>query len=261
MTGPDRPLRLVPAAGPVDVGGPSRPALLAAVDAAVGVLTAHLARWAALPPRWRGVPAGPDTDPATVARAGAQARELPDPVALAEQADALREAADVVRRQHVDTAEDLGPLWDTWAGPSADAVQRRVSALARSAHGLVGELGDTADVVDTAAGQVAAAVRDLAAGAAAVRPADPVGGLHPAQVDAMLAAVRTDPGVERPLRAWAADLEERLRLFLGAAARSRAAGREAGARVRERLAAAGPLGPPVSPPGGGPPPRSGPPSP
>lgn len=237
MTGRDRPLRLVPAAGPVDVAGPPRAALLAAVDAAVGVLTTHLPRWAALPPRWRGIPSGPDTDPATVARAGADTRELPDPVALAEQAAALREAADVVRRQHVDTAEDLGPLWDTWAGPSADAVQRRVSALARSAHGLVSELGDTADVFEAAAGRVAAAVRDLAAGAAAVRPADPVGGLHPAQVDALLGAVRADPSVERPLRAWAADLEERLGLFLAAAARSRTAGREAGARVRERLAA------------------------
>jgi uncharacterized protein YukE len=253
VSGPDRPLRLVPAAGPVDVAGPPRPALLAAVDAAVAVLTTHLARWAALPPRWRGVPAGPDTEPATVVRAGQEARELPEPAALAEQAEALREAADLVRRQHVDTAEDLGPLWDTWAGPSADAVQRRVSALARSAHGLVGELGDTADVFEAAAGQVAAAVRDLASGAAAVRPADPVGGLHPAQVDAMLAAVRADPGVEQPLRVWAADLEERLRVFLGAAARSRAAGREAGSRVRERLA--------LSAPGGGPPPRSGPPSP
>lgn len=237
MTGHDRPLRLVPAAGPVDLAGPPRAALLAAVDAAVGLLTTHLARWAALPPRWRGIPAGPDTDPATVQRAGAGARELPDPAALAEQAEALREAAAVVRRQHVDTAEDLGPLWDTWAGPSADAVQRRVSALARSAHGLVGELGDTADVFEVAASRVAAAVRDLAAGAAAVRPADPVGGLHPAQVDALLAAVRADPAVERPLRAWAADLEERLGVFLAAAARSRAVGCEAGARVRERLAA------------------------
>ncbi|MHC1562902.1 hypothetical protein ACR9E3_28405 [Actinomycetospora sp. C-140] len=237
MTGPDRPLRLVPAAGPVDVAGPPRAALLAAVDAAVGLLTGGLSRWAALPPRWRGVPSGPDTDPATVARAGADARDLPDPAALAGQAEALREAVTLVRRQHIDTAEDLGPLWDTWAGPSADAVQQRVSALARSAHGLVAELGDTADVFEAAAGQVAAAVRDLAAGAAAVRPADPVGGLHPARVDAMLAAVRTDPSVERPLRAWAADLEERLAVFLAAARRSRTAGREAGARVRERLAA------------------------
>src|SRR3954466_2962600 len=104
-----------------------------------------------MPPRWCRVPAGPDTDPATVIRAGADARQLPDPAALAEQAGALREAATVVRRQHVDTAEDLGPLWDTWAGPSADAVQQRVSALARYAHGLVGELGDTADVFEVAA--------------------------------------------------------------------------------------------------------------
>jgi len=236
---PDRPLRLLPEAGPVDVAGPPRAALLGAVDTAVGVLTTHLTRWTALPPRWRGVPAGPDTDPATVRRAGAEARELPDPAALAAQAEALREAAAQVRRQHVDTAEDLGPLWDTWAGPSADAVQKRVSALARSAHGLVGELGDTADVFEVAAATVAAASRDLAAGAAAVRPADPVGGLHPAQVDALLTAVRTDPSVEPRLRAWAADLEERLRVFLAAAARSRAAGREAIARVRERLAAGG----------------------
>jgi hypothetical protein len=135
-------------------------------------------------------------------------------------------------------------------------VQQRVSALARSAHGLVGELGETADVFEVAATRVAAAVRDLAAGAAAVRPADPVGGLHPAQVDALLAAVRADPSVERPLRAWAADLEERLRLFLDAAARSRAVGREAGARVRERLAAGR-----VSAPGGDPPGTSGPRSP
>lgn len=247
MTRPDRPLRLVGEAGPVDVAGPSRAALFGAVDTAVGVLTTHLARWAALPPHWRGVPAGPDTDPATVRRAGAEARELPDPAALAAQAEALREAATQVRRQHVDTAEDLGPLWDTWAGPSADAVQKRVSALARSAHGLVGELGDTADVFEVAAGTVAAASRDLAAGAAAVRPADPVGGLHPAQVDALLAAIRTDPSVEPRLRAWAADLEERLRAFLAAAARSRAAGREAGARVRERLAAGG--GDPLRPSG------------
>lgn len=249
MNRPDRPLRLAPAAGPVDLAGPDRPALLAAVDAAVGVLTTHLARWSALPPRWRGVPAGPDTDPATIRRAGAEARELPDPAALAAQADALREAVTLVRRQHVDTAEDLGPLWDTWAGPSADAVQRRVSALARSAHGLVSELGDTADVFEAAAARVAAGVRDLAAGAAAVRPADPVGGLLPAQVDALLARVRSDPAVEAPLRAWAADLEERASAFLAAAARSRAVGREAGARVRERLAAGGgdplrPSGPP-----------------
>lgn len=249
MNRPDRPLRLAPAAGPVDLAGPDRPALLAAVDAAVGVLTTHLARWSALPPRWRGVPAGPDTDPATIRRAGAEARELPDPAALAAQADALREAVTLVRRQHVDTAEDLGPLWDTWAGPSADAVQRRVSALARSAHGLVTELGDTADVFEAAAARVAAGVRDLAAGAAAVRPADPVGGLLPAQVDALLARVRSDPAVEAPLRAWAADLEERASAFLAAAARSRAVGREAGARVRERLAAGGgdplrPSGPP-----------------
>ncbi|MDD7966583.1 hypothetical protein [Actinomycetospora lemnae] len=249
MNRPDRPLRLAPAAGPVDLAGPDRPALLAAVDAAVGVLTTHLARWSALPPRWRGVPAGPDTDPATIRRAGAEARELPDPAALAAQADVLREAVTLVRRQHVDTAEDLGPLWDTWAGPSADAVQRRVSALARSAHGLVTELGDTADVFEAAAARVAAGVRDLAAGAAAVRPADPVGGLLPAQVDALLARVRSDPAVEAPLRAWAADLEERASAFLAAAARSRAVGREAGARVRERLAAGGgdplrPSGPP-----------------
>ena len=247
MTRPDRPLRLVGEAGPVDVAGPSRAALFGAVDTAVGVLTTHLTRWAALPPRWRGIPAGPDTDPATVRRAGAEARELPDPAALAAQAEALREAATQVRRQHVDTAEDLGPLWDTWAGPSADAVQKRVSALARSAHGLVGELGDTADVFEVAAATVAAASRDLAAGAAAVRPADPVGGLHPAQVDALLAAVGTDPSAEPRLRAWAADLEERLRVFLAAAARSRAAGREAGARVRERLAAGG--GDPLRPSG------------
>ncbi|MEJ2888225.1 hypothetical protein [Actinomycetospora aeridis] len=245
MDRPDRPLRLAPAPGPVDLSGPGRAALLVAVDAAVGVLTTHLARWSSLPPRWRGVPAGPDTDPATVRRAGAEARELPDPGALAAQADALREAATLVRRQHVDTAEDLGPLWDTWAGPSADAVQRRVSALARSAHGLVTELGDTADVFEVAASRVAAAVRDLAAGAAAVRPADPVGGLLPPQVDALLAGVRGDPAVEGPLRAWAADLEERTRLFLAAAARSRAVGREAGARVRERIAAGG--GDPLSP--------------
>ncbi|GAA4865953.1 hypothetical protein [Actinomycetospora straminea] len=247
MNRPDRPLRLAPAAGPVDLAGPDRPALLSAVDAAVGVLATHLARWSALPPRWRGVPAGPDTDPATIRRAGAEARELPDPVALAAQADALREAVTLVRRQHVDTAEDLGPLWDTWAGPSADAVQRRVSALARSAHGLVTELGDTADVLEVAAARVAAGVRDLAAGAAAVRPADPVGGLLPAQVDALLARVRTDPAVEAPLRAWAADLEERAGAFLAAAARSRAVGREAGARVRERLAAGG--GDPLRPSG------------
>ncbi|PVZ07872.1 hypothetical protein [Actinomycetospora cinnamomea] len=239
MTRPDRPLRLVPAAGPVDLAGPPRAALLGAVDLAVGLLTAHLPRWSAVPPRWRGVPSGPDTDPETVRRAGAEARELPDPAALAAQAEALREAATLVRRQHVETADDLGPLWDTWAGPSADAVQKRVSALARSAHGLVGELGDTADVFEVAAARVAAAVRDLAAGAAAVRPADPVGGLPPAQVDALLAAVRVDAGVETPLRAYAADLEERLHRFLGAASRSRAAGREAGARVRERLAAGG----------------------
>jgi hypothetical protein len=161
-----------------------------------------------------------------------------------------------VRRQHVDTAEDLGPLWDTWAGPSADAVQQRVSALARSAHGLVGELGDTADVFEVAAARVAAAVRDLADGAAAVRPADPVGGRHPAQVDALLVAVRVDPAVEAPLRAYAADLEERLHRFLAAAARSHAAGQEAGARVRERLAAGG--GDPLRTPGR---PASGPPSP
>ncbi len=247
MTRPDRPLRLVGEVGPVDVAGPSRAALLGAVDTAVGVLTTHLTRWAVLPPRWRGIPAGPDTDPATVRRAGAEARELPEPAALAAQAEALREAATQVRRQHVDTAEDLGPLWDTWAGPSADAVQKRVSALARSAHGLVGELGDTADVFEMAAATVAAASRDLAAGAAAVRPADPVGGLHPAQVDALLPAVGTDPSAEPRLRAWAADLEERLRVFLAAAARSRAAGREAGARVRERLAAGG--GDPLRPSG------------
>lgn len=246
MTGPERPLRIAPAPGPVDLAGPDRATLLATVDAAVGVLTTHLARWSALPPRWRGVPAGPDTDPATVRRAGAQARELPDPGALAAQADALREAATLVRRQHVDTAEDLGPLWDTWAGPSADAVQKRVSALARSAHGLVSELGDTADVFEVAAARTAAAVRDLAAGAAAVRPADPVGGLLPAQVDALLAGVRAgDPAGEPALRAWAGDLEERTRVFLAAAARSRAVGREAGARVRERLAAGG--GDPLSP--------------
>jgi len=247
VTRPDRPLRLVGEAGPVDVAGPTRAALFGAVDTAVGVLTTHLTRWAALPPRWRGIPAGPDTDPATVRRAGAEARELPDPAALAAQGEALREAATQVRRQHVDTAEDLGPLWDTWAGPSADAVQKRVSALARSAHGLVGELGDTADVFEVAAATVAAASRDLATGAAAVRPADPVGGLHPAQVDALLAAVGADPSAESRLRAWAADLEERLRVFLAAAARSRAAGREAGARVRERLAAGG--GDPLRPSG------------
>jgi uncharacterized protein YukE len=171
-----------------------------------------------------------------VRRAGADARELPDPAAFAAQAEALREAADEVRRQHLGTAEDLGPLWDTWAGPSADAVQRRVSALARSAQGLVGELGDAADVLEVAAERVAVAVRDLASGSAAVRPADPVGGLHPAQVDALLAAVRTDPHAEPRLRAYAADLEERLRVFLAACARSRAVGLEAGARVRERLA-------------------------
>ncbi|MDD7917889.1 hypothetical protein [Actinomycetospora callitridis] len=247
MTRPDRPLRLVGEAGPVDVAGPTRAVLFGAVDTAVGVLTTHLTRWTALPPRWRGIPAGPDTDPATVRRAGAEARELPDPAALAAQAEALREAATQVRRQHVDTAEDLGPLWDTWAGPSADAVQKRVSALARSAHGLVGELGDTADVFEVAAATVAAASRDLAAGAAAVRPTDPVGGLHPAQVDALLAALGADPSAESRLRAWAADLEERLRVFLAAAARSRAAGREAGARVRERLAAGG--GDPLRPSG------------
>ncbi len=256
MTTPDRPLRLVSPAGPVDLAGPSRAALLGAVDVAVGLLTAHLPRWHAVPPRWRGVPSGPDTDPATVRRAGARARELPDAAALATQAEALREAATLVRRQHVDTAEDLGPLWDTWAGPSADAVQQRVSALARSAHGLVGELGDTADVLEVAAARVAAAVRDLADGAAAVRPADPVGGRHPAQVDALLVAVRVDPAVEAPLRAYAADLEERLHRFLTAAARSHAAGQEAGARVRERLAAGG--GDPLRTPGR---PASGPPSP
>ncbi|MFC5141235.1 hypothetical protein ACFPK1_23565 [Actinomycetospora rhizophila] len=246
MNRPARPLRLAPAPGPVDLAGPDRATLLTTVDAAVGVLTTHLARWSALPPRWRGVPAGPDTDPATVRRAGAEARELPDPAALAAQAEALREAVTLVRRQHVETAEDLGPLWDTWAGPSADAVQKRVSALARSAHGLVSELGDTADVFEVAAAHTAAAVRDLAAGAAAVRPADPVGGLLPAQVDALLGRVRAgDPAAEPALRAWAADLEERTRVFLAAAGRSRAVGREAGARVRERLAAGG--GDPLSP--------------
>lgn len=242
---PERALRLAPAPGPVDLAGPDRATLLTTVDAAVGVLATHLARWSALPPRWRGVPAGPDTDPATVRRAGGEARELPDPAALAAQAEALREAVTLVRRQHIETAEDLGPLWDTWAGPSADAVQKRVSALARSAHGLVSELGDTADVFEVAAARTAAAVRDLAAGAAAVRPADPVGGLLPGQVDALLARVRVDPSVEGALRAWAADLEERTALFLAAAARSRAVGREAGARVRERLAAGG--GDPLSP--------------
>ncbi len=237
MNHPERPgLRLVPAPGPVDLAGPPRPALLASVDAAVTVLTVHLPRWSRVPARWRGTRPGPDTEPATVRRAGADVRELPDPVAFAAQAAALREAADEVRRQHVGTAEDLGPLWDTWAGPSADAVQRRVSALARSAHGLVGELGDAADVLEVAGERVAAAVRDLAAGAAAVRPADPVGGLHPPQVDALLAAVRTDPDAEPRLRAYAADLEERLRVFLAACARSRAIGIEAAARVRERFA-------------------------
>jgi hypothetical protein len=48
--------------------------------------------------------------------------------------------------------------------------------------------------------------------------------------------VRTDPHAEPRLRAYAADLEERLRVFLDACARSRAVGLEAGARVRERLA-------------------------
>jgi uncharacterized protein YukE len=238
---PERPgLRVVPAPGPVDLAGPSRAALLASVDDAVTLLTTHLPRWSRIPARWRGTRPGADTDPTTVRRAGADVHSLPDPTAFAAQARALREAADEVRRQHLGTAEDLGPLWDTWAGPSADAVQRRVSALARSAQGLVGELGDAADVLEVAAERVAAAVRDLAAGAAAVRPADPVGGLHPAQVEALLAATRTDPHAEYRLRAYAADLEQRLRVFLAACARSRAIGLEAGARVRERLAPGGP---------------------
>ena len=52
-------------------------ALIVAEGLAVGVLTAHLPRWHAVPPRWRGVPSGPDTDAATVRRAGARARETP----------------------------------------------------------------------------------------------------------------------------------------------------------------------------------------
>lgn len=112
-------------------------------------------------------------------------RRLCDPADLehlAGHATSLHEATDSVRRQHTETAEDLGPLWDTWAGPAAEAVQDRVSALARSAHALVVELETTAgrltdahdrvvDAVATLADDLAGHVADPAPGPVAHDPA------------------------------------------------------------------------------------------
>lgn len=149
---PGRALRVVPPRGPERVD----PAAPATVEAVVVRLEHHLASPAAR----RGPLAG--LDPTTVRRRWIDLAALADPRPLAARAEALREAADAVRRQHVDTAEDLGPLWDTWAGPDAEAVQRRMSSLARSAHALVGELSATADALDDAAGAVVSTVHDLA---------------------------------------------------------------------------------------------------
>lgn len=135
---------------------------MSVIETAVRLAERHLS----LPPARRGL--FPGADPGAVRRRWTELSAEADPRALTARADALREAADAVRRQHVDTAEDLGPLWDTWAGPDAEAVQRRMSSLARSAHSLVGELSASADALDDAAGAVVAAVHDLAGHAHAV---------------------------------------------------------------------------------------------
>lgn len=171
MTGPagragPRP-RSGPALAVVPPRGPARvdPAAPATVEAAL----VRIERAAAVPGRRAGALAG--VDPAALRRHWADLAVVVDPRPLTARADALRDAADVVRRQHVDTAEDLGPLWDTWAGPDAEAVQRRMSSLARSAQALVGELSATADNLDDAASAVVAVVHDLANRAYAVNHA------------------------------------------------------------------------------------------
>lgn len=144
-------LRAVPPRGPVRVD----PAAPATVQAAI----ARIEQLLASPGGRRGALAG--IDPAGLHARWAALAVVADPRPLTARADALRTAADAVRRQHVDTAEDLGPLWDTWAGPDAEAVQRRMSSLARSAQALVGELSTTADGLDDAAIAVVAVVHDL----------------------------------------------------------------------------------------------------
>lgn len=145
-------LQVVPPRGPARVD----PAATAAVEAAVRLAERHLS----LPPGRRGP--FPGVDAHSVRARWAELARGGDPRPLGARADALRAAADEVRRQHLDTAEDLGPLWDTWAGPDAEAVQRRMSSLARSAQALVGELSATADQLDDAAGAIVATVHDLA---------------------------------------------------------------------------------------------------
>lgn len=161
MTGSSRPvLKVVPDAEPDPVE-----TLLAAATAA-----GDTDAW----------PSGPRPDPATLhaeisahlARRHGSPRARTDAVrALADPADlaplaahaaSVREAAASVRRQHTETAEDLGPLWDTWAGPAAEAVQNRVSALARSAHALIVELEDTADRLADAHDRIVEALEALA---------------------------------------------------------------------------------------------------
>jgi uncharacterized protein YukE len=174
--------------------GPARvdPAAPATVEAALARIEHHLASVA--PAGRRGVLAG--LDAAALRRRWADLAALADPRPLTARADALREAADAVRRQHVDTAEDLGPLWDTWAGPDAEAVQRRMSSLARSAQALVGELAATADLLDDAASAVVSTVHDLANRAHAVNQT-----LDEPTLAAFLAALRA--AGEHCAAAWA----------------------------------------------------------
>lgn len=117
----------------------------------------------------RAVTGAPEPAAARLNARWAEVRDLTEPADLARLADhvtALTDAAVSVRRQHTETAEDLGPLWDTWAGPAAEAVQDRVSALARSAQALVTELESTADRLADAHDRILAALEDLASSVA-----------------------------------------------------------------------------------------------
>jgi uncharacterized protein YukE len=198
-SGPEgSPLRAVPAPRRLaDLGVADSDTVLAAADDAVEQVVAVLPARLALP----GPPPPLDVEGLRARHAAQRGVRF---AALAAGAEDLRAAAGRVRTRHRALAEEAGTLWERWSGPSAEEVADRVVSLGRAAQEIVTLLEETAETVEGAGLAVA---EDVAARADAARE---------------LAAELSGPP-ERDtgaVRAWAADLDERLRRYLDAADRT-----------------------------------------
>lgn len=249
MTGPaPRPparLRAVPPRRRAEDAAPAAvatsDALLARGEPGLRFLAEHLPRRARLPVR-AGLP------PATVGVDAVRRRHErgrgTDLAALSAGVRELRLAATTVRGRHRALAEEAGGLWEQWAGPAAEATADRVVVVARAAHGVVSVLEDTADHVEDAVVAVTDALvaqADAALDLLGDDGGERVGGSTGADVDAVLDTLLDDVAPPRPdgpalLRAYAADLDARVRGFLARTDDTDAALDAAWERLAARLA-------------------------